>query len=220
MTENVFHVNFVTQSPQPCIVCKQMAWLSPFVELSTRLVLPDVDRYRPHGGCNCRIWAVPVGLQGGDKDDYYVTDLTGGNPLVEASSPMPLRWETNASYTTQRTVTVQEDRETSIETQISTSATIKGDMKGVGASLAGSITAGSSSTSSISGSQEVTLDPRQMVQVLRAKVKTTTPVWGILRETKGTPDPSDDRIVADAHFVGYVIVEDAYNVLGSVATMP
>jgi hypothetical protein len=187
-----------------------MANLSPFIQTTDRVQVLDVSSFRPHGNCRCDIRSKPENVLTGQ---YEVTNLTAGSHAVLQASSSLQDTPSNASTTTQRVIQVNESRESSREVSIETEFSIQGSLDHLGVSVGGSSSASNSTTSSISGSQSVTLEPRQAIEVLRATVVTVTPVWGLLRKLPSGPTEPY------AHFVGYVQVTDSYNVLGELFSL-
>lgn len=208
MALNKWLVVFETQSSRPCTPCRQMSELSPYVETTVRLQTPDIDRYRPHERCACRIEVLPVDLLSGSESDYVVTNLTAGAATVTDRTSMVVDTPTNAGSREPREITVEDNRSSTTTIELSTGFGIDGNLEGFGVSLAAQVSQSNSTTTSISGSTTVTLQPGEGIYVLRVQIQTTTPVWGLLKHAV------TGETVEQAHFVGYVMVDDAYNVLG------
>ena len=199
-----------TTSDDACELCKEVAAMSPFVEFLERASdAPDEEDYRPHDRCVCDIKIEYQGVE--EQKDYVVKDLQEGETEVAAEDEELVDTEVNQSHTQDKRVTLEAEHEEEMTYEIETNFEIVDNIASV------AISASVSDSFTQSSDSEITLEPRQGVQIKRGTVETTTAVYGVLYnavDDDGDSDNGDDSEGETTHgtvLVGYKVTTETQN---------
>jgi hypothetical protein len=205
-------VHFERMSDQSCIPCDELASLEPFLEVYYNLDdEPDEEEYRPHDTCICGISSE---LSEYSDIDGVVGDLFVGSSWVEDEDENIEDTWTNASYADTLDVTLDTNREEEVSTEETCSFEFEQELDDFSASLGGSFSFSTSSSSAESSSTEHTLEPRTGIQIIRMSVRTTTEVFGIIYDAD-THEPVDESPI----LAGFVHIDEEYNIFGDTFDM-